>query len=514
MKRRQLLQAAVCCIAVRSRVRGSDMPSINPASRYQLDWVDRLPWNRTLNLADVPGDSDDERLARAQTMLASQGGGVVFLPAGTYRFRDTIRLLDGIILRGVPPEHDDARRDDYRLATRLEFPRYRFTTEDGGLPIETAFKAIELANPANGAGCGLVHIHIEHARIHWREADAHTSQPGRIVFGCILRNCATADPAVPDSTIGQHSWQRFTNRHAAAIEIEAAGNVLVANNRLPPSDAHFTMNGFRLQHRKEGIVDVDGVVFDYDNRPGIYVNHFAIGGPGGGGPDGTPETHPHGFRRGIVIADNYIWLTGRMGIGFAGDGVLCKGNVIRMARDVWRPTVTGRQTTTGASTNDNRAVEMRGWKWRIEDNDYEVHRNWAYDRKYLINDGEGLMHEDHCNSTVLDSALIGNRGNAYISIYKTGGIDGLVVERNQVPNIMVVADRNQSRHPIRRVRISDNITIGPIHVGGDPAEDVVVERNRCTAMGGAKLLNQANALLRDNIGYVEDQTPPKLRRSS
>lgn len=201
-----------------------------------------------------------------------------------------------------------------------------------------------------------------------------------------------------------------------------------------------------------------------------------------------------------------------------GDRFRRRWRGVRRKRDPFRkgrlapPPTTGRQTTTGACTNDNRAVEMRGWRWRLEDNDYEVHRNWAFDRKYLINDGEGLMHEAHCNSTVLDSALIGNRGNASISIYKTGGIDGLVVERNQVPNIMVVADRNKSRHPIRRVRIAENVTSGPIHVGGEPSQDVVVERNRCTAPGGTKLLNQANAVLQDNSGFIEDRTPPTLRR--
>ncbi len=485
-------------------------PTANPAARYSLDWIARLPWSCVVNLAEVAGASDDERLERAQQQLGAQGG-VVYLPAGVYRFRDSIRLRDGVILRGEPPERDDARRDDYRLGTRLEFPAYRFQADGDGEPIESAFKVIELANPENGGGCGLVHLHIEHARIHWREADGFQSRPGRLVYGCVVRHAATADPAVPDRAIGQHGWQRFTARHSAAIEIEAAGDVLVANNRLAPSSENFVMNGYRLKHKNETI-DVDGVVFDYDNRPGIYVNHFSLGGPGGDGPDGTPDTHPHGFRRGIVIADNFIWCTGRMAIGFAGDGVVCRGNVIRFAKDVWRPTTTGRQTTTGASTNDNRAVEMRGWRWRLEDNDYEVHRNWAYDRKYLINDGEGLMHEDHCNSTVLDSALIGNRGNAYISIYKTGGIDGLVVERNQVPNIMVVADRNKSRHPIRRVRIAENVTNGSIHVGGEPSQDVVVERNRCTAPGGTKLLNQANAVLRDNSGFIEDRTPPTLRR--
>ena len=487
------------------------LPTDNPSRRYKLDWTDQIRWDRVVSVADVPGASADDRIARAQKIVAEQGGGVVYLPAGTYRLSDSIRLLDGVVLRGEPPKLEDARQDAYSLGTRLEFPLYEFRPEGNGTPIETAFKGIVLDNPSNGAHCGLVHLHIERGHVRWLEAEGHQSRPNRIVYGCIFRNAAVVDPAVPDLSIGQHPWQRFTARHAAAIEIEAAGNILVANNRLPKSgEANFVMKGYRLLQGKTPI-ELDEVIFDYDNRPGIYVNHFAIGGAGAEGPDGTPETHPHGFRRGIVIADNYIFQTGRMAIGFCGDGVVCRGNVIRFARDVVRPTVTGRSVTAGTSTNDNRAVEMRGWRWVVEDNDYEVYRNWAYGRKYLINDGEGLMHEDHCNSTVLDSVLRRNRGNAYISIYKTGGIDGLLVEDNEVPHIMVVADRNRSRHPIRRVRIVGNVTEGGIHVGGEPSEDVVVERNRCRAASPAKILNQARARLADNINYVEDPTPPKLR---
>ena len=47
------------------------------------------------------------------------------------------------------------------------------------------------------------------------------------------------------------------------------------------------------------------------------------------------------------------------------------------------------------------------------------------DDDYPINDGEGLMHEDHCNSAIVDSRLVGNRVNSYLSIYKCGPIDGL-----------------------------------------------------------------------------------------
>ena len=70
------------------------------------------------------------------------------------------------------------------------------------------------------------------------------------------------------------------------------------------------MHDYPLLDRQKKLVPFD-VEFDYDNRPGIYVNHHCIGGAGGSGDDGTPETHPWGFRKGAVIRDNHVFNSGR-----------------------------------------------------------------------------------------------------------------------------------------------------------------------------------------------------------
>jgi hypothetical protein len=196
-----------------------------------------------------------------------------------------------------------------------------------------------------------------------------------------------------------------------------------------------------------------------------------------------------------------------MAIGFCGDGVECRNNVIRFADDVWRPTTTGQAITTGSATNDNRAIEMRGWRWIVDGNDYIVHRNLAADRKYKINDGEGLMHEDHVNSTILDSVLTNNRGNAYLSLYKTGGIDGLLVEGNQITvsqgaAIYVNADRNSGRHPLRRVRIVNNtVAGGGILLSGHPSQQCVVRGNKNRGGSPVAIELNADAELADNQGF-------------
>ncbi len=149
---------------------------------------------------------------------------------------------------------------------------------------------------------------------------------------------------------------------------------------------------------------------------------------------------------------------------------------------------------------------MRGWRWIVEDNDYEVYRNWAADHQYHINDGEGLMHENHCNAHIRDSRITGNRGNAYLSLYKTGGIDRLLIEGNDISvdrgmAIFVDADHDENRRGhCRRVSIVNNKTVGGILIRGCPAADNLVANNKNVG-APAPLRNHTNAKLDKNLGY-------------
>ena len=505
-------------------------PNEDPAVVYNLPWTSKLAWQNAIDITAEKGADTDAKLASAQAKLADQGGGVVFFPAGTYQFKQSIKLKDGIVLRGVPPDGEtDARNEAYRLGSVLEFPKYQFNASGDGTPIDTAFKAIVLENPATGSNTGVVDLDINRGHILFKQAEDGTCGKNRLVVGCILRNTAFADPGVPDASIGQKPWQRHTWRFGAAIEVKSAENLLIANNRLPMSgDDDFKMDGYVVQiSDKEGKkpFEIDGVTFDYDNRPGIYANHASLGGLGGQGPDDTPETNPQGFRKGIVIRNNYIFSTGRCAIGFSGDGTVCLENVVRFPKDVWRPTATGRDRTNGSSTNDNRAMEIRGWRWVVDRNDYEVYRNISFERKYLINDGEGLMHEDHANSIIKDSVLTNNRGNTYLSMYKTAGIDGLLVEGNDIrltdgvqsiaggAAIFVSANRTDEAFPCRNVKIINNtVSVGGITIAGSPAEGNVVKGNKTVGPSGRKegytIVNQADAKVEGNAGFDKvDNTP-------
>jgi hypothetical protein len=500
------------------------VPSDDPVAALKLAWTSGIKWSQVVDISTVEGGDADAKLAAAQEKLSTSGGGVIYFPPGEYRFRNDIKLKDGVVLRGAAPSGEtDARKDGYTLGTRLEFPKFVFKAEGEGTPIDTAFKAILLENPATASNCGVVHLAINRGHILFKHADDGTCGKNRLVHGCIVRNAAYADPGIPDKSIGQKPWQRHTWRFGAAIEAKSAENLLISNNRLPKSgEDDFKMDGYVVQFNNKGKkenMEIDGLPFDYDNRPGIYANHESLGGPGGQGPDGTPETHPLGFRKGVVIRNNYIFSTGRCAIGFSGDGTVCSDNVIRFARDVWRPTATGRDRTGGASTNDNRAMEIRGWRWTVSNNDYLVFRNLAFDKKYYINDGEGLMHEDHANSTIRDSVLTGNKGNAYLSLYKTAGIDGLQVEDNEIlladnagtlPAIFVCSNRTNDAFPTRNVRIINN-TVGGTGIVIDGSKDSsnnLIKGNKTfgpplKSVGMYLITNQANAKVEGNTGFEQ-----------
>ena len=502
--KRSHIATAILCLAISlcTAATGEEVPTDNPVAGYDLDWTGSLRWARVVSIEDFDSSSIEGRLEEAQQAVASRSGGVVFFPAGTYRFRDSIRIRDGVVIRGARPEVVDARDERYEPPTRFEFPKYDPVLEGDGTPIDTAFKGIYLADPERASRCGIVNVAINRGHIDFAEGPEHRCGRNRVVYGCVLRNAAVADPRVPDVQGGQHPWQRFTQRHRAAVTLKSAENCLIANNRLPQSgEDNFTMPGYLLKGRPFD------VVFDYDNRPGLYINDFGLGGAGGNGPDGTPETHPWGFRKGTVIRDNYVYCTGRCAISFSGDSTICADNVIRFADNVWRPTTTGTNLTTGSSTNDNRAVQMRGWRWTVEGNDYRVYRNWAAGRNYRINDGEGLMHEDHVNSTVRNSKVISNRGNTYISIYKTAGIDGLLIRDNDIrtsdgiATIYAVANRNSGPYECRNVTIEGNTTAGSgIRIAGDPASGNVIRNNRHIGPGG-RIVNDADARCENNTGY-------------
>ncbi|MCS7180497.1 MAG: hypothetical protein NZ891_04000, partial [bacterium] len=485
--------------------------------KYNLKWTEKINWANVVNIKDFKGNDWNERFDNAQKFLSQTGGGVIYFPAGIYKFNESIYLQDGIVFRGEEPEIiKDARDERYKLDTKFDFPQYTFKQEENGTPINTAFKGIYLFNPSKDSNCGVINIEINHGHIYFGEDENHNAGKNRIVYGCVLKNCAVANKIVP--TEWQKKWQRYTDGFRAAIHVYTEENALIANNRIPESgEDNFIMKGYVIENPKGEKIEVD-LIFDYDNRPGIYVNHYGIGGAGTTPPRGTPELYPHGFRKGIVITQNYIFCTGRTAIGFTGDGTICSYNLIRFKPEVLRwTTASGTKMATGSSTNDNRAVEMRGWRYTVEGNDYLVYRNKIPNTRYYFNDGEGLMHEAHCNSTVLNSKIMNNKGNAYISIYFTGGVNGLIIKENEIRTsggisaIYVVSNQYRGKKDgkkiwekfeCKNVHIINNITSGSgITLAGEPSENNVIKGNKHIGEQKGQILLGTKAVVEDNENY-------------
>jgi hypothetical protein len=74
------------------------IPNNNPAKKYDLIWTEKLLWRNVLDITKIDGVGEfwDERLQKAQLMLKEKEGGVVFFPAGEYKFKENIVLQMGL----------------------------------------------------------------------------------------------------------------------------------------------------------------------------------------------------------------------------------------------------------------------------------------------------------------------------------------------------------------------------------------------------------------------------------
>jgi hypothetical protein len=539
---------AILALGAGEAVPSAGLPVDDPAAHHGLAWTGGFAWARVLSVTEVAGATWDERIAAGLARLAAQGGGVLHLPAGDYPLAGPLRLPAGTVLRGEAPVTDerpnyrigrppapvtDAHDVRYRLRTRLIFARYRFTAEGAGTPAATAFHGIHLADEAAGGGVGLVHLAIDHGHIRLGSLASVTAdwtaerRTGRhLVYGCLLRNCAVAGDRVPHDF--QHPWQRWTDAQVGAITIFASRDVLVANNRIPRSgDDDFAMPGYRVlagppERRSPPATVESTVIFDYDNRSGVLVNAFPVlkelaiwrrhseieQAEAAGAADALLA--PGSLATGIVVADNAIEATGQAAIKCGGDGTRILRNRIRFVAGVVRPTSNGRWMD--AHSNGNRAIEIRGWRWEIADNDYEVYSNLTpAGEKY--NDGEGIMHEAWENVGVRDSRLTGNTGNAYLCCWRVP-VRGLVIADNHIrvaPGFHAIFVNGQTRMrgglfdlPVYDVRIDHNRTAGSgiALVGGGIGNRVTGNRHSPLAGAPGLLVDEVGARQQDNAGYL------------
>ena len=164
-----------------------------------------------------------------------------------------------------------------------------------------------------------------------------------------------------------------------------------------------------------------------------------------------------------------------------------------------------------AHVNDVRGIEMRGWYWTVEGNDYDVHSNYT-PAGIKYNDGEGIMHEAWENVGVRGSKVINNIGNRYICFWRVP-VRGLTIKGNQTrikPNWHSVFVNAQSRYspdnlidlPCDNVVIENNITEGGgIKILGESNDEHVIINNRHSVKGEGEIESNGACFLKGNINY-------------
>lgn len=451
-------------------------PADNPIAAYYGDeaptWTNQIRWQCVFNINDYPGQTDMDRFQRAQQVANAAGGGVVYLPEGLYTFNDDLVLADQVVVRGAPSAVPNAREEDFRPLTRLEFPKYEPSFSGSGTPNDTAFKQIRPQLPNSDRNQGLVFLDINRGAIAFAGDPDGGTMANRVIFGVRSNNVAAPDAQIPNQAF-QPGWVRFCDRFAANIRLTVQAHAFVANNRLNDAitDA-YGQPGYPVRSiDKRSVVtyaEDAKVPFSYSDHYAIVVNRSK---PGGFNYARSPEDEPGLFRSGVTIRDNWIYKTMRVGILASGQGLVIRGNAIhdQPQKQAWVDP-TGQRQPRGHMTYENRAIDWSGHDVLIADNAYEVFRHQIMDSQYQSTDGEGILTQQCCGGSSVEQVTIRqNRGTGYIGVYKVPDIRQLTIANNQVrshspdfPAIYVNADTNNAPGSMDEVAIADNGAIGGI----------------------------------------------------
>jgi hypothetical protein len=539
---------ARCCAGLIPLSLGAGVPTDNPVAAFYAGdphaadyaWVDLLAWENVHNILDYGAVADgngvgdgvgvtDNRAAFHAAVEAAylDGGGVVYIPAGTYYFSDHLFLKSGVVVRGATPAQTDAHADDFAPPTKLEFPRYFFdpAANDGaGNPNSSAFKHIYVDDNSYASDIGLVWLDINRAGISMSSDGDGTEN--RLVFGTRTNNVAIADSAIPQLTRTvdsvpqpfQHAWQRFSWRFGRNIHVFGQRNILVGNNRV--NDKHYIADhqlpgwetignddflqvGYIIQDTKRafGSDSTAFVALQEQHRPWFrYADHYGIYVRGSSGSvwGAAPFENPSVFRPGATIRDNWVYTTMRVGYHLSGWGLKVLNNVKKdHGTKPWWLHPTGLTSVSGAQTLENRGIDISGSNILVEGNELEVHRHRVNNGGYFSTDGEGILVQECCGGTTLDKVFIrDNLTNSYIGIYKMPYTRGIEVTGNTLSlrdgssndpaYIMVHADQNGSQGPVFDILVADNTytASGSILVRGTSGGGGVVIRDNTLAGGG------------------------------
>ena len=510
----------------RIEINVSSFPSNNPISDAYgagaYPWTDEINWTNVVNILDFAAvaDGTTDNIAAwnaASAAVSSNGGGIVYFPAGTYYFADNMIFPSGVIIRGDAPVSgsDDAMQATFAPPTRFEFPAYVFTESGSGTPNSTAFKNIildpSISTTANNVG--IVYVDINRAGIKFSATDKQNATGENMVFyGIRTNNVGTPSPNVPNLGVGQNAYQRHSYRFTFNINAYNHANVLIANTR---HNDNITDNYAYDSYIVDG---EDGNPVDLTDGKALFnfTDHYVmeVGQGSGACLAGTPTTCPENFREGIDIRDNWMFHTMRVGIIARGQGLKIRNNVVKDKDDKvhWvRPT--GDKIVGNATTLENRGIDWAGWDVLVENNEIEVYRHLLKTGPYLSIDGEGILIQECCGGTTVNGVdILGNTVNSYIGLYKMQDINDVLIANNTISTgdtdidvIYVNANTNNANYKVDNTIIENNSvsgTLGNVLVRGTGAAGTGnIIRNNISTGGNMTVSCLVNATISDNTGF-------------
>jgi hypothetical protein len=447
-------------------------PTDNPIATFYAGpegypaWTDGIRWSHVINMKTYPkGKNDYEKFENAQKEL-SEGGGVMYYPAGTYDFTTKdpgrgLMLVKGVVIRGEAPKgHPLAADGKLELPTKFVF-KFRPRGPNGAkVPGDWNFIGLGLDDYRaikNEDRLGIAWVHLVGATVAfgpqldwgktwaggnsllsgqvkkggWDERYGEGTHPidplvgggkkyetgtkGRFVFGCVLEDAAVLDDFL-DPGYGPDGFH--TQRYCARI-IAYGSRVLVANNLLPHSQKGFVYAQRTTASRGEK--GTSRVKFDYDKMIGIDINKELLTYAAGDG------TCPGYFEEGVVVRDNYVYNRGHTGYSISGKWVTVTGNHNKRAfldaSDLGSGgvvTLDGWTAATKDSDNRSRAFDLAGRNVWVDGNRFNDTGSAAG------SDGEGIIGRAANGTPIYSWAITHNfhtRGSG-----AAGGIGGLDVE--------------------------------------------------------------------------------------
>jgi hypothetical protein len=446
-------------------------------------WTDSINWSHVINMKTyAKGKNDYEKFETAQKEM-SEGGGVLYYPAGTYDFTTKdpgrgLMLVKGVVIRGEAPSgHPIAADGKLELPTKFKFLfRERLP---GGKLVPDAWNFIGLGlddyrDIKSEDHLGIAWVHLIGATVAfgpefdwakgktWATAGSllsdkvkkngwdkrygegtHPIDPfmdggkqykggtkGRFVFGCVLEDAAVLDDYL-DPGYGPNGFH--TSQQCARL-IAYGSRILVANNLLPQSKKNFAYRQRTTASRGEK--DTNVVAFDYCKTCGIDINKELLAHAR------QNDTCPGYFEEGVVVRDNFVFNHGHTGNSISGNWVTIEGNrnerAFLRAPDVAGGVLTldGYEVAGPKSDNRSRAFALAG-------------RNLWIDRNRSDNtgsapgsDGEAILGRAIDGTPIYSWAITHNvhkRGNGAPGFMGGSDVDchGLLIAWNETAGAVV-----------------------------------------------------------------------------